>query len=633
MAARKRKFKEFEHFGSNVPSQTPSAPRETAPGPKYKDYSKFAQMDGRHPWQHAVPEGYVLYPVRKLQRGKILYFNFQLGKEMGLLAPVHPHRLTAELEATLIDTFSLQIINENDELKRRRFAPEQQKPHPFMATRYLQLQHPNKQGRTSGDGRSIWNGIVQHRGRTWDVSSRGTGVTRLSPGSVLTGKLLASGDSSVGYGCGTADLDELIGAALMSEVYHHQGVQTERTLAIIDLGNGVGIGVRAAPNLIRPAHLFMYLKQKNWSACKKAVDYLIDRQVHNQDWQIRRGKNRYWQMAKIMSQEFAWFAARLDVDYIFAWLDWDGDNVLCNAGIIDYGSIRQFGLRHDQYRYDDIERFSTNLNEQRKKARLIIQAITQMADFVIHGKRRPLMDFRHHAIVKEFDRHFIKARSYWRLYRMGFHPQQIQTALKLRAPWLNELLKDYAYLEAKKTHQPLQQVADGVHRPAILNLRQLLSDLPSAILQNSSLEAPALTVPEMFARMISAEANGRDLVLTRGLQKTLERFETNYRRLLRRLKLSLRGRGSVAELSQRAAQINRRDRMTGNGVEHVVQLLLQSYQAGYPQAELQTTIEYFIADQILNPDARQILRTTEPLGDERLFAQIRAVIEEFREDI
>ena len=30
------------------------------------------------------------------------------------------------------------------------------------------------------------------------------------------------------------------------------------------------------------------------------------------------------------------------------------DVVISNAGIIDYGSVRQFGLRHDQYRYDQL---------------------------------------------------------------------------------------------------------------------------------------------------------------------------------------------------------------------------------------------------------------------------------------
>ena len=51
-----------------------------------------------------------------------------------------------------------------------------------MATRYLQLQHEIRQGKTSGDGRSIWNGYLKTKTLTFDISSRGTGATILVPG-------------------------------------------------------------------------------------------------------------------------------------------------------------------------------------------------------------------------------------------------------------------------------------------------------------------------------------------------------------------------------------------------------------------------------------------------------------------
>src|ERR1041384_3040904 len=89
-----------------------------------------------------------------------------------------------------------------------------------------------------------------------------------------------------------------------------------------------------------------------------------------------------------------------------AWLDWDGDNVLADAGIIDYGSVRQFGLRHDQYRYDDVERFSTNLNEQRLKASDMVQTFIQMIDFAQTGVKKTWRTFAKSAHLKAFDRHF-----------------------------------------------------------------------------------------------------------------------------------------------------------------------------------------------------------------------------------
>ena len=107
-----------------------------------------------------------------------------------------------------------------------------------MATRYLQSQHKDKRGRTSGDGRAIWNGTVRAGGITFDVSSRGTGATRLSPGAQVAGVPVKTGDASYGYSCGRADLDEMLGTALMSEIFYRSGLPTERTLCVIDFGDG-----------------------------------------------------------------------------------------------------------------------------------------------------------------------------------------------------------------------------------------------------------------------------------------------------------------------------------------------------------------------------------------------------------
>jgi uncharacterized protein YdiU (UPF0061 family) len=245
-------------------TKTKDAPRNA--------YDAFDFVDGRHPWQQQVPEGFVGYPVRNLKVGKVAYFNFALAREMGLLPASHSDELTPALAEKILETFNIQIINEYDQANGYK-GP--QKAHPFMATRYLQLQHANKQGKTSGDGRSVWNGTYRHRGTTWDLSSRGTGVTCLSPGSVEAGQPLRTGAAEFGYGCGLADTTELVGSAIMSEIFHLNGLATERVLTIIDLGKGCGIGVRAAPNLIRPAHLFLYLKQGREDSLRKACDYLI----------------------------------------------------------------------------------------------------------------------------------------------------------------------------------------------------------------------------------------------------------------------------------------------------------------------------------------------------------------------
>ena len=103
---------------------------------------------------------------------------------MGLIPEDHPHKMNAKLAKKIVETFSIRIINEYDQERHLRVPKKEMKDHKFMATRYLQLQHSNKQGKTSGDGRGIWNGVYEKNGIIWDVSSRGTGVTALAPGVV-----------------------------------------------------------------------------------------------------------------------------------------------------------------------------------------------------------------------------------------------------------------------------------------------------------------------------------------------------------------------------------------------------------------------------------------------------------------
>ncbi len=118
-----------------------------------EDYGAFDQLDGRHPWRDSVPEGMILYPVRELSGGKVSYFNFELAKEMGLIDRDHPHKLNKTLTEKLLSTFCLRIINEYDQEHGLKVPTARVKKNKYMATRYLQLQHADKTGRTSGDGR------------------------------------------------------------------------------------------------------------------------------------------------------------------------------------------------------------------------------------------------------------------------------------------------------------------------------------------------------------------------------------------------------------------------------------------------------------------------------------------------
>ncbi len=567
-------------------------------------YKEFEKLNGHHPWQEIVPESCVMYPVRNLQRGQIIYFNFLLAKEMGLIPKNHPHELNKILEKKLLDTFCIQIVNDYDQQKNN-FQKDQIKPQKYMATRYLQLQHPSKTGKTSGDGRSIWNGAIEHNGKTWDVSSRGTGVTSLAPGYVDAGKPIPTGCTSFGYACGQADIDELIGSALMSEIFYRQGLETERTLVIIKTNDQLGIGVRAASNLIRPAHIFLHLKQGNLSALMRAIDYLIDRQIKNKKWDIpTRGKQKYDLMLQNISREFARFAARLDTDYIFVWLDWDGDNVLADAGIIDYGSVRQFGVRHDQYRYDDVDRFSTTLNEQKHKAQAIVQVFAQSVDFLKTGRKKPLELFKNHPDVVGFEHHFEMFRLERLLYRVGFETKQCDLLLKKHLPLVQEFDRLYKYFERRKISKETQKVPDGVNRPALFNMRNMMVNVTSTLLAIDLSKLSQREIDRSLSTSFSTFAVSRDRRLDGDLR---ERFRDLAQRYLY-LANVLSGRRSAKRFLQqahaRSQVINRADRITGNGIEYVVEVVLEQIQKHVPQKFIQAAMEAFIANQILLPNCK-----------------------------
>jgi uncharacterized protein YdiU (UPF0061 family) len=178
---------------------------------------------------------------------------------------------------------------------------------------------------------------------TFDISSRGTGATILSPGAQEAGGVVATGDNSHGYSSGLADLDEMLGSAVMSEIFYRQGIPTERCLTVIGFTDTTAIGVRSAPNLIRPAHMFRYLKQGRHAELKASVDYFIDREIENGFWELSsEQQQRYTIALDYFARSYARLAALLEEEYIFNWLSWDGDNMLASGAILDYGSIRQF---------------------------------------------------------------------------------------------------------------------------------------------------------------------------------------------------------------------------------------------------------------------------------------------------
>ena len=573
----------------------------------------------------------------------MLYFNFPLARELGLVPAGHNDRMNARLEAKILQTFSLQIVNEYDIAHPERLREARMKPRAYMATRYLQLQHKDKCGRTSGDGRSVWNGTLEANGIRFDVSSRGTGATILSPGASQANRPLATGETRFGYASGTADLDEMLGSAVMSEIFYRQGIPTERCLVVIDYGDGSSVGVRTAPNLVRPAHLFRYLKMGRHAELKSAMEYFLDRQERNGFWKLPADPAaRSARGLDFIARSYGKLAAVMEEEYIFNWLSWDGDNVLADGSILDYGSIRQFAAKSNKYRYADVDRLSTSLGEQRYWARLMVQAFAQSADFVRTGSKRKLREFREAACLAEFDKEFGEERDRRLLWRIGFSPDHIARLMAKARGEIAGFRRALAYFEDLKVAKGPEKLPDGItHRPVFL-IRNLLRQMPRFHAEAEGGLAADMD-PERFCRIMAASYAGkRDLEMTPARIAHVREFQDRYRALIRAAERRTPDRtpegdeaGLIRYIADRAAIINNEHRLTGDGLVWIIGEIM-AVKDRLEWEELQDALDAFIDSQVLipgkwKPIPEEDLRSTRLKG--RLLRKIQQDLELYKETI
>ena len=601
-------------------------------------YEKFKELDGTHPWRDVSPDGYVDYQARYRPNGRLLYFNFPLAREMRLIPTDHPHTLTKDLEQIVLETFSLQIINEYDLRLGKRFAPESVKPLPYMATRYLQTQHKNKQGKTSGDGRSIWNGCLTTKSLIFDVSSRGTGATILSPGAQKADGVVQTGDESYGYSSGLAELDEMLGSAVMSEIFYRQNIPTERCLAVIGFSDGSAIGVRSAPNLIRPAHIFRYLKQGRHQELTASIDYFIDREVENGFWRVpKRGPARYEKALEYLARSYGKMAALLEEEYIFNWLAWDGDNMLASGAILDYGSIRQFAAKHDRYRFKDVDRYSASLTEQRYWARLIVQTFAQAMSFISSGRKRNLQAFKHAECLRVFDDAFRTESDFRVLWRIGFTEEQIEQLRQTAQSEIAEFHRALNYFEDVKVRKGIERLPDGfTHRPVFL-IRNLLRVLPAFYVAQTiaGVEDDSAYMPgEIFCRVMAGSYVGkRDLELTPSRAGHIKNFQSRYLKLIAALGEPIEV--ILKSVQERSAIINHRHRLTGDALVLIIEDVI-AMKGKIKVNRLQETLEAFIDSQVLIPGKWQRMELDGLKLNSvkaQLLVKIQANLEQYKESI
>ncbi|MDA8791867.1 hypothetical protein N9N67_01405 [Bacteriovoracaceae bacterium] len=539
-----------------------------------KNYSTFDKINGKHPLKKAIPSGHIDYDVRCRPGGKVRYFNFDLAREIGLIPKNHPNKLYKELSDKILHTFGLIIINEYDKNNGKVFPVDQIKPNKYMATRYLQLQHKSRTGKTSGDGRSIWNGsFLGNDSKYYDFSSCGTGATKLSPATSKFNKFFESGDPSISYGCGYSEVDEGLETLFFSEVINSYDIKTERALAIIEYKDSMAINVRVHENLLRPSHFFIHLKQNNFSMLENLFNYHCDREVKNKNYlgfpKERDAQLKYF-LEKI-SHTFSHLSAVFEDRYIFCWLDWDGDNILMDGGILDYGSIRQFGLFHAEYRYDDDGRYSTNIKEQKDKARYIVQTFAQMVDYLETGKKKPIQKFANHWSLKLFDKEFAKFKRFLLLKKVGYTEEESQHLIDKHYIIADRFYKQFTYFERRQAARGMKKLPDGITRDAIFCMRDILRELPQYLLNGYE----ELSTSDFIKIIQSHYASKKDCQVTQYRKKKSWLFQDYFKKLIKHA-ADFNKQSELEfllKLSIRSSSINRIEQVTGDSISHIVMMI------------------------------------------------------------
>ncbi|MGZ3694767.1 MAG: hypothetical protein ACXWQO_11330, partial [Bdellovibrionota bacterium] len=255
----------------------------------------------------------------------------------------------------------------------------------------------------------------------------------------------------------------------------------------------------------------------------------------------------------------------------------------------DYGSIRQFGLCHHQYRYNDVQRFSTNLKEQKQKARNLVQTFIQLVDFVRTGEKKHVKAFGEDPMLKLFDKTYTDSLSSALLRRVGLSEAQCKRVMASRPKLAKHFEKAYRFFERQDANRGLRRTPDGINDPAIFCMRTLLRELPKQLL----LREQSLPAKDFLELMQTPFLTKKALKNADRFSGAVKNFQAYYLELIAYASKGKSLKRGVLECAMRAGDQNQTQFATGDGIIYVVDYLL-ARRKDITRAEFLRIIDAFI---------------------------------------
>jgi len=257
-----------------------------------------------------------------------------------------------------------------------------------------------------------------------------------------------------------------------------------------------------------------------------------------------------------------------------------------------------------------------------------VQGFAQVREFLRHGRRPSLRSCARDPVLALFDREFAHEKRRRLLWHVGFDDDCASWLARRARAAVEQLDRAHGFFERERSRRGPVRVPDGLTWNAVFSTRDLLRELPQRYLS----DARAITARELVELAASSYASRRDRALTPTRERHARELQDAYLDLVTRA-ASVRRMTPAAqlrELALRSAVINRRDRITGDSIDHAATALLRARRELGCEGVYRLVRE-FASSQALDPRSASppALEATPP-DARRVFDRMLLAVDQFR---